>query len=64
MNKTLVRWSRIAELHGWKVNFNGAGHLDWRGPAGQHVVTSAGISKGRGLANSRAQLRRAGLPIP
>ncbi len=59
----LSKWMRQAHKAGWRIRSTGRGHLRWINPAGQSVFTPSPPGKGRAMANTRAQLRRAGLRI-
>lgn len=45
----------------WKITRHGSGHLRWQAPDGAVVTTPCSPGDRRGVLNSRAALRRAGL---
>jgi hypothetical protein len=51
----------VALSAGWKIEKNG--HLKWRNPSGQLVVTSFTASEYRALENIKKDLRKAGLSV-
>ena len=61
-SKTQKEWARLAVRMGWKITFRG-GHQMWWSPAGVRVTVPSTPGKGRSGNNTRAALRRAGLPI-
>lgn len=64
-NALVRQLARLAQDHGWTVRRSGSGHFKFIPPNGERAVTvPATPSDKRSLANSIAQLRRAGLPIP
>jgi hypothetical protein len=67
MHKDLKPVAAVALHAGWKITRGGTGHLLWRSPDGQIVVTASSPSKRRGrftaATAAKAQLRRAGLAV-
>jgi predicted RNA binding protein YcfA (HicA-like mRNA interferase family) len=64
-SKELGKIRRYLEDHGWTcTQRRRGGHWRIAGPAGQLVVISASPSDPRALNNIRADLRRAGAPLP
>jgi hypothetical protein len=53
--------ARSARDHGWAISLRGSGHLAWRSPDGETVITPSTPSDRRSTLNARARLRRAGL---
>ena len=53
--------ARTARDHGWTISLRGSGHLAWRSPDGEVIITPSTPSDHRSAKNSRARLRRAGL---
>ena len=52
----------LARKLGWTVTLRqGSGHLEWRSPDGEVIITPSTPSDHRSYRNSRARLRRAGL---
>lgn len=51
---------RAAEKAGWKIEQGRAGHLKWKSPTGQMVVSSATPSDSRAIKNHLALMRRYG----
>jgi hypothetical protein len=55
---------RTAVRRGWTITRTSSGHLKWRAPDGSvATVTPSTPGEGRAIANTRADLRRAGLDI-
>lgn len=54
---------RAAKRADWHVTRTGSGHLRWAPPDGQPIIITSSTPNGgkRGIRNSRAQLRKAGL---
>lgn len=66
-----LAWKEMEELirpaveAGWELTRRGSGHLCLRCPAsGRKVFFTGTRTDRRGVQNVRAQLRRAGAPIP
>ena len=54
--------ARRARAEGWTITYTGSGHLRWRSPRGQAVITgSTPERRGHGPRNARRALARAGL---
>jgi hypothetical protein len=53
--------ARKARQSGWVISLRGSGHLEWRSPDGEIVITPSTPSDSRSAKNARARLRRAGL---
>lgn len=62
-NRELRRIAAVAERQGWVITRTGGGHLKWKSPDGQVVITAATPDDSRGIANSKAFLRKAGLVL-
>jgi len=54
----------IARAQDWAVTIANGGHVRFQSPTGSVVFVSATPSDHRGLLNTRACLRRAGLHLP
>lgn len=53
-----------ARRQGWKVRYDGKGHLCWEAPGGERVSTPSSPSRSpNSYMNARAKLRRAGLKV-
>jgi hypothetical protein len=59
--RSLARAARAARAKGWTIGLRGSGHLEWRSPDGEVIITPSTPSDHRSYRNSRARLRRAGL---
>ena len=53
--------ARLAGSEGWAIARCGSGHLAWRSPAGDLVVSSGSPGDWRAIHKLRADLRRHGL---
>jgi hypothetical protein len=51
----------IARKSGWTVAPTGSGHIRWRPPAGEIVITSSTPDGRTSVIKDRARLRKAGL---
>lgn len=63
--KLIKQWERQAIRQGWRIERRvGRGHDKWWPPdAPTPVSIASSPGRGRSMANTRAQLRRAGLDI-
>lgn len=62
--KMLTQWVSLAESLGWTVDLTPGGRWRFCPPSGQQRIVSRSPSDYRSTKNARADLRRAGLPIP
>ena len=53
--------AKTARKSGWLITRRPGGHLCWRSPSGEVVITSATPGGPRSLRNALAELRRHGL---
>ena len=53
--------ARTARASGWLITRRKSGHLAWRSPDGEVIITPSTPSDHRSSKNARARLRRAGL---
>ena len=53
--------ARIAEKRGWLISPTGSGHIRWRPPVGEIVITSATPGAKASVIKGCARLRKAGL---
>src|SRR5690349_17425422 len=56
--KEIEQLRREMRRRGWRISTTGSGHLLWRGPGGERVVTSLTPSNKRAIKQIRADLRR------
>jgi hypothetical protein len=63
MNSDLAKLRRRALLQGWSVRLNGSGHLEWRSPQGNLVITSSTPSAQNAIRRIRHDLEKAGLDL-
>jgi hypothetical protein len=59
--ESLRDMARTARSRNWTISLRGSGHLKWRSPDGEIVITPSTPSDSRSAKNARARLRRAGL---
>jgi hypothetical protein len=60
--KHLKQAARRARAEGWTIEVTGKGHLRWRPPRGQAVITgSTPKRRGHGSRNERRAFAKAGL---
>lgn len=62
-NKDLAQLLRAAEKAGCSIGRAGSGHVVVVTPRGDRVYTSSSNPRGRGVANFRSRLRRAGVQV-
>jgi predicted RNA binding protein YcfA (HicA-like mRNA interferase family) len=62
--RDVQRLLSAATQAGWTMTQSkGSGHYKLRGPNGEMLVLGSSPSCRRGMLNTRAQLRRAGVPV-
>lgn len=62
--KSLRQLLRAIRKDGWNSEVTGGAHVRVTGPDGQVVIVPATPSDHRAYQNARANLRRAGAPVP
>jgi predicted RNA binding protein YcfA (HicA-like mRNA interferase family) len=53
--------AKAARKAGWELTRTGGGHIKWKPPAGEFIITPSTPSGSRSIYNIRASLRKAGL---